>query len=59
MTRKKERKEELARLPWNALIDRILDYPDQDLLNRNSSFQVGEIAEGIRETGYKMTKRKA
>lgn len=57
MTRKKERKEELARLPWNALIDRILDYPDQDLLNRNPRFQVGEIAEGIREAGYKMTKR--
>lgn len=57
MTRKKERKEELTRLPWNALIDRILDYPDQDLLNRNPSFQVGEIAEGIREAGYKMTKR--
>ena len=44
MTRKKERKEELTRLPWNALIDRILDYPDQELLNRNPSFQVGEIA---------------
>lgn len=55
MSRRKERMEELSRLPRNTLIDRILEYPDQDLLNKNQRFPIGTIAGEIREHNYRMT----
>ena len=55
MNRRKERMEELSRLPRNTLIDRILEYPDQKLLNKNQRFPIGTIAGEIREHNYRMT----
>lgn len=55
MNRRKERMGELSRLPRNTVIDRILEYPDQDLLNKNQRFPIGTIAGEIRDHNYRMT----
>lgn len=55
-----EKRDELKQMPREAFIDRILDYPDQNSLNRDSGnrkrdFPVGKVAEGIRDKGYEMS----
>lgn len=56
----KEKRSELMRMPHNAFIDRICDYPDQWYLNRDENsnlrkYQVGIMARTIRKHDYQMS----
>ena len=55
-----EKRDEMKNLEPKELIDRILSYPDQDSLNRDSGmrkreFPVGKVAESVRDRGYEMS----
>ena len=55
-----EKRTELKHLPRRELVDRILDYHNQDLLNVDENgvrrdYPIGKMAEGIRDRGYQMS----
>lgn len=57
-----EKRDELKQMPRDEFIDRILNYSDQNSLNRDSGnrkrdFPVGKIAEGIAADNYNMSEK--
>lgn len=55
MTRREERVNGLVQMSKKSMLNRILEYPDQDQLNQNPRFPAGRIAQQLKDNGQRMT----
>lgn len=55
MTRREERVNGLVQMSKKSMLNRILEYPDQDQLNQNPRFPAGRIAQQLKDKGQRMT----